>query len=401
MFPVDSHKPLSPSRLSMFFACPGSYGMSRKYQSSQSSAAAEGEMLHGVIENFLAQYIEEGEEVIRQKCTDGIKDPLETLTADQRIAIDDALEYLAKVYHHVIDPLTLETQLSMAELHPALFECGGTNDVSFVTLDPDGVSTLHVLDWKFGQSEPIYALDNDQLLAYAWGQLMRAPGSGIELVTVHIVMPRLNHYDSATYDKVQMRAWLHGRAIPGAQACYAEIPEFNPGQKQCRWCPGKNQCGYRHDYARKTATEVFKRHLEIPDVSVDDLAALMPEMQALKTYIADLEKFAMQTLLSGQSFGQYKLVEGRSSRRWIDEVKAEKWLLSKCDVEQVYESKLVAPAKAEKLVRAFKKDLEFTSLWAKAPGNPTMVPESDKRPALELRDASTIFANLIQEESHE
>lgn len=412
MFPVTDHMPMSPSRLSMFFDCPGSFSMTRKYQTNtQSPAAAEGEMLHGVIEKFIQDVINYDLAVddvtFRHICMTGIptseaSQKEAALSFEQITAVNDALEYLAKIYHNPITPIQLEMKLKLYQLDPALFECGGTNDLAFASREeipgqPGKFRVVrHVLDWKFGRSEPIWANNNDQLLAYAWGQIIEAP-MDYDIVRVHIVMPRLDHYDSADYTKAELRAWLHGRAIPGAQACYEEIPAFNPG-KACRWCPGKMQCRHRHAAQQQTATQVFAAALQLPDVDTTELAEWYPKLQDLKRYITELEKHAMGTLLSGEKFGDYKLVEGRATRKWKSEAEAEQWLLSQFDAEAVYKTELLSVAQAEKLTRKLKSDPEFQALYHKVGGKPTMVHESDKRPALDVRTATEIFKDFIEEE---
>lgn len=413
MFPVTSHMPLSPSRLYMFFECPGAFSMSRKYQSNtQSGAAAEGEYMHTKIEQFIrmaqantslaylqATYFKEG---FSLKSEDLMA---QNISFEQATALNDALEYLANVYVNPITDIELEKQLKLYRLDPALFECGGTNDVSFTTREenPDDPTTFrvvrHVLDWKFGRSEPIWAANNDQLLAYAWGQIIEDP-QDYDIIRVHIVMPRLEHYDSCDYTKAELRAWLHGRAIPGAQRCYEEIPTFNAG-KHCRWCPGKMQCRHRYNFQQQTASQVFAAALELPDVSVAELAEWYPKLQALKTYIGELKKFAQAQLLTGQEFPGYKMVSGRSSRKWKSEAQAEAFLLNNLELEEVYDTKLISVAAAEKKARRFKKDPEFLDLYERAEGKPTIVPEGDRRPALDLRLAQSIFAEYIESEDEE
>jgi hypothetical protein len=380
--------------------------MTRKYQTNtQSPAAAEGEMLHGVIEKYIANHVTEfTAEEFRHICligmptTEDVQKEL-SLSFEQITAVNDALEYLGRIYQNPIRPIQLEMKLKLYQLDPALYECGGTNDLAFASEeDFNGEKRVvrHVLDWKFGRSEPIWAANNDQLLAYAWGQIIEAP-MDYDIVRVHIVMPRLDHYDSADYTKAELRAWLHGRAIPGAQACYEEIPTFKPG-KACHWCPAKLKCRHRHIAQQQTASQVFAAALQLPDVTTEELVEWYPKLQDLKKYISELEKYAMGTLLNGEKFGNYKLVEGRASRKWINEAEAEQWLLSQFDTEAVYKTELLSVAQAEKLTRKLKSDPEFQALYHKVGGKPTMVHELDKRPALDVRSATEIFKNFIDEE---
>lgn len=382
MFPVTTHQKLSPSRLFRVFECPGSFRFAQPYDqdTTQSQAAAEGEFMHTVVEKMIK------------------KEPLPEVTTEQLQAADAALEYLHNIRHiggH--EEMFLEAQVDLKGYDSALYECGGTCDVHWVEENP-GDSVLHVLDWKFGRSEPIWAHNNDQLLAYAWGCLARYPQIGFTKVILHIVMPRLDHYDSAEYKFPEMKAWLYGRAIPGALRAYSDNAPFIPGEKQCRWCAAKNYCRHRAMAARQTASNVFAAALRLPDdITIDEVSDLLKDIPQLKQYISDLEKFAMSQLLRGESVPGFKLVSGRSNRAWKDEAAAEVFLSNQFDIDEIYVSKLKSPSQIEALDRRMKKDPEFQELYHKAQGNPTMVPEYDKRPALDVRSAATVFENCIDE----
>jgi hypothetical protein len=387
MFPVTTHSKLSPSRLFRVLECPGSFRFAMPYDqdTAQSPAAAEGEFLHTVVEKCIKRSLVPEAVMATDKLD---------LTQEQLNALNDALVYFNNCNPH--KPY-LEAQVSLMGLDPVLYECGGTCDVHWI----DG-NQLNVLDWKFGRSEPIWAANNDQLMAYAWGIIELYKELTPASVKLHIVMPRLDHYDSAEYSMAEMNTWLHGRLIPGARAAYEENARFNPGEKQCRWCAAKNICRHRATKARQTASDVFAAALRLPDdITIDEVSDLLKDIPNLKRYIADLEKFAISQLLTGQSVPGFKLVAGRSNRKWKSEEEAEVYLSNRFEIDEIYESKLISPSKAEALDRSLKKDDAFKELFHKAQGSPTMVPEYDKRPALDVREASAIFADALCESQDE
>ena len=338
-------------------------------------------MLHAAVESYILNRKWNGPE----------------LTLDQKAAVEDAIAYFHKLEQALSgEPgykLHVEDRVFLKEYHPSLFECSGTCDILIET-DKE----LHVLDWKFGQGIPVYAEDNDQLYAYAAGAAVNPERArGYEKIVIHCIQPRLESYDTVELTPKQLMQWMNGRLIPGCTEALSDSPSFNPGQKQCRWCPAKMKCRARHNMANKTAADVFKAATGLPDaVTQQELTGIYVRAKELEQYIKDIGAHIFQTIQAGESWPGYKVVAGRSIRRWKhDQQETVESLSSFLDWDLLFTQKLITPAQAEKLDRDMKKDPRFQELIEKPEGKPALAHESDKRPPLEFRTAADIFSGMI------
>jgi hypothetical protein len=129
-------------------------------------------------------------------------------------------------------------------------------------------------------------------------------------------------------------------------------------------------------------------------MSGDEVAALLPKLPLLKSWAADVEEYALNTLAQGGVIPGYKLVEGRSIRQW----EPDEALVARCLAEAglgddaIYTKKLISPTQAEKVLGRAKAG-EIADLVVKPRGKPTLAPESDPRPAYGER-----AADLFEEE---
>ena len=140
--------------------------------------------------------------------------------------------------------------------------------------------------------------------------------------------------------------------------------------------------------------------------TMDDaqIAQILEAAPLMRQLLEGVEKEAQRRLEAGQSIPGLKLVHGRGSRVWAlpEEEMAEKLIKMGIPKTAVYETKLVTPAKAEKLTwekrdgtkvsltdRQLKRmDQEYVSKLA---GKLTVVPESDSRPAV-ITNAAPMFS---------
>ena len=104
----------------------------------------------------------------------------------------------------------------------------------------------------------------------------------------------------------------------------------------------------------------------------------------IESWLSAVESHVKDSLESGNDFPGFKLVEGRSVRRWADDIDAAETLGNLLG-EDAYEKKLLTPAKAEKALGKAKKD-EIKYMIIKPQGAPTLASESDKRPALNISE---------------
>ena len=103
-----------------------------------------------------------------------------------------------------------------------------------------------------------------------------------------------------------------------------------------------------------------------------------------KVAAANAGKTAYTRLQAGHEVPGQKLVKGRANR--VFKEGAEEAMKEEFG-DRAYEKKLLSPAKLEKVLGGKK----FVAKWSrKPPADPTMVPVSDKRPAIQV-DAASVF----------
>lgn len=374
MMPVTSHYPMAASKLHRIIACPASFKWAQEFESAkQSEAAAEGEYMHGLIEHM----IQNGGNL-------PIDRPYTREQYDVLWNAFDQFKQLITEFPPLNDELHIEEQHLLSGYDACLFECGGTCDVWWI----DTKSGLHVLDWKFGRSEPISAESNSQLMTYAAGVLVK---QCVETVSLHIVMPRRDWYDTWTTIPDTIYEWIDLQLIPAVRLAYegAPIASYNPGEKQCQWCPGKQRCAARMRKQQQTADEVFAAATS-NTLTIAEASTLLPKFDELKVYMKDIEKFVYAQAIRGTKIPGYKLIQGLKNRQWSDEVKALEVLMQYLSPEDCFESKLISPSAAEKLDRKLKKVLVDYTCRPKS--NYSLVPESAKGEAVTI-DPLAVFTN--------
>lgn len=280
----------------------------------------------------------------------------------------------------------------------------GTNDACVRTKSGE----LHVYDYKHGAGKYVSEKSNDQLLYYALGAAGYFKSKKLPVHTVHtyIVQPRCGDPVRAvrgqTYSAAELldhKLWL----IQRARATCDPNAAFVPGE-HCKgtWCKGalQNKCKAFRD----AALEVLKptkspfdsveipADIETPDptqMDSDALAEQLAKLPMLKTYISCLEDFAMSEAKAGRPPRGYKLVHGAGRRDWVDEQDA-LFVLTAHTNEDVAPRKLVSVAQAEKLLgkKRFAETEELSRLVTRKAGALQLVPEDDKRPAV---DAAPLF----------
>ena len=97
-------------------------------------------------------------------------------------------------------------------------------------------------------------------------------------------------------------------------------------------------------------------------------------------YGSSLQAYALQQAISGKEWRGWKLVEGRSNRRYTNETAVEQAVTAAGF--DPYEHKLLGITAMQKMLGKTRFDELLTAYIEKPQGKPTLVPESDKRPAM-------------------
>lgn len=388
---AGKHALLSPSSAARWMRCPASVVVTRGMPEDSSPYAIEGTCAHRLAELLLNGAdgfpADEAAKVIAA----GV-DP-DSLVEPVRVYVD----YVRSLGSEIVTEVSLDISLITKEP-----EARGTSDAVVFS---DGV--LHVCDLKYGKGEPVSAEDNPQLAIYAGAALAAFDFLGeIREVCMHIVQPRLNSISIWRVSVDELMTFLAYVTRAGARCLRLldEYPDpdtvpvgyFDPSDKACRFCRNRGKCAALAKYALSVAGLELPASLKA-SLDVQQLAYILDRIGLIKTWMGEVEAAAHAALLEGREVPGYKLVEGRAgSRKWTDESKAEKLLKAwKVPADFRYVKSLISPTQAEKLLKL--KTItdeqwgELCGYVSREPGKPTVVPASDKRPAISCRPAAEDF----------
>ena len=381
---MAEHAKYSPSKLERVLACPGSVRLIEALirnnnvpkESKPSSYALHGTRLHNYVHNVALK----GTHILNDL------DPV-----DKGLVIEclDYIDMLVKGLGHTNYSLQSEVRVSLERW--GLPEIWGTADKVLI----DG-RNLHVdiVDWKFGSGVLVNAKENPQLMAYAAGAI--GWPTPYNTITLHVFQPAIDHVSSFNMFTEELYEWVHGTLAVGIGKCMSKDPAINPGVEQCRWCEAANHCDTRFTYVQNMAQELFLAQKMLPDkITPESIAMLIKSAPLVESAIKQFKLFASQEIQHGRDIPGYKLVSGRSNRKWKDEKDTIDWLANNTEIEEIFISKLVSPAQAEKLAKFLKKSDDFKGLWDKKDGKPTLVSEKDPRPALSSQSkAIDVFSSF-------
>ena len=250
----------------------------------------------------------------------------------------------------------------------------GTGDCVIVA---DG--RLTIVDFKYGKGIPVDATHNTQLMCYALGALDAFDGIyTIDNVRLVIYQPRLENISTDEFPKAELIAWGRDVLAPRAKQAYAGEGEFQAGD-HCRFCPAKADCRKRAEYNLELAKYDFAMPATLED---DEIAALLPRLDDFIAWANDIKAFALQKALDGTHFDGYKIVAGRSVRKYTDEAAVAKAV--QAAGFDPYERKLLGITAMGKLLGKKRMEDLLGGLMIKPPGKPTLVPDSDKRRAIDV-----------------
>lgn len=251
----------------------------------------------------------------------------------------------------------------------------GTNDASIIA---DRV--LEIVDLKYGKGVKVEAEDNSQLKLYALGALLKYDLCyDIDKVKMTIFQPRLDHISSWEITVEELYHWGEATVRPTAELAYNGEGLQKAGE-HCRWCKVKARCGTLASYNTKLAKMEFKD----PHLLTDAQLLMVYEQSGLLVDWANaVGDYILKEAVNGKAWPGYKLVEGRSNRKWTNEQEVIKTLKEKgYSDEQIINMKLKGIGDIEKLVGKKEFPDVLGTLVEKPEGKPTLVSEKDKRPAL-------------------
>ena len=358
---MTAHSNLGPSSAHRWLTCPGSVAAieALPIRDESSPWAAEGTLAHDV-----------GEKILKGEST---PDDLPEGMFDY---VEVYVEYVQNTAKGA-DALMVEERVDFSD-----WVEGGFGTADAIVIHDE---TMHVIDLKYGMGVKVDADENPQGMLYALGAYsLTEMTHDIKTVVITIVQPRLDHiseWSISTDDLLRWAEWVRERAEIAREADAPRVP----GEKQCRFCDAKATCKALQKYTEAIVMADFDDLDEAanPDTLTDDqLRQALEAKPVIEGWLTAVEAVIKDRLEAGEGFPGFKLVAGRSLRQWENEALAEVTLEGLLG-DEAYSTKLLSPAQAEKKLGKTRKG-EIEDLIIKPQGKPTLAPESDKRPAINV-----------------
>jgi len=363
---MAKHAVLSASSSERWLNCPPSARLCEAYEDKGSDYAAEGTDAHTLCEYRLKQAL-------------GIpaEDPIENLSWYNEEMEECAAGYAAYVVELLetakqtcSDPVVMIEQ--RVDFSRWVQEGFGTADCILIA---DGV--LNIVDYKHGKGVEVSAEGNTQLSLYSLGALEIFDGIyDIDRVCVHIFQPRKSNVVSSTMDKSDLYQWADTELTEKAQLAYEGQGSFSCGE-WCRFCKAKAECRERAEANLALARYEFQSPALLDD---EEIADILGKVDALTAWVSDVKEYALQQAISGKEWTGWKLVEGRSNRKYTSEA-AVATTVEGAGFDP-YERKVLGVTAMQKMLGKIRFEELLAPYIEKPQGKPTLVPESDKRPAM-------------------
>lgn len=302
-----------------------------------------------------------------------------------------------------------ETRVDISSVTPIPNQ-GGTADLAICQ-----PRILDIVDWKYGKGVQVFAERNTQELLYALGFFEEFDWLyNFQTIRLHIAQPRLNHFDVWEITRAELIEWA-AWAKERAYAAWKERADRSPSPKACQWCKVRIDCpaleatraalaDLSFEAIDEPITDAQMKELIVPDMiaieparqlSTEQLARILRYRKLMEGWFSDIAEELTTRALQGDQVEGWKIVQGRSHRRWKDEeVAAEKLGLVGLEEAEIFERKIVSPNKSEKLLKAVGiggklMQSYLRTLVDRPPGKPTLVPAGDNR--LAISDPTDVF----------
>lgn len=362
----DKHALLSASSSHRWLNCPPSARLCENYDDKGSDFAAEGTDAHTLCEYKLKKAL-------------GIpaKNPTDNLSWYSAEMEDCANGYAAFVTELVEDakkscpdPVVLiEQRLDYSKY---VAEGFGTGDCVIIA---DG--TLHIVDYKHGRGVLVEADENPQMKLYALGALELFDCIyDISTVSMTIYQPRRSNVSTFTVPKEELYNWADNVLIPVAELAFEGGGEYRCGE-WCQFCKAKADCRKRAEANLELAKYEFRQPPFLTDEEVEEI---LGKLDGLPSWANDIRDYALRAAISGKKWTGFKLVEGRSNRRYTDE-NAVIAAVQNAGFDP-YEHKILGVTAMTSLLGRKQFNEILGGYVTKPQGKPTLAPESDKRPEM-------------------
>lgn len=372
---MTKHAFLSPSGSHRWLNCTPSAMLESEFPGGSSSAAEEGTAAHAFCEHKLKKALRRRS---KRPVSDYDSDEMQEYTDSY---VDYVLEQLEVAKQTCKDPMVLiEQKVDFSEYVPDGY---GTADCIIVSDD-----TLQIIDFKYGIGVLVDAEQNTQLMCYSIGALNIFNSLyDIKQVTMHIFQPRRENVQNWTIPADELKAWAENELNPKAQMALNGEGEYHPGE-WCQFCKAAVRCRARAEEKLRLARQEFKMPPLLTDSEIEEVLTILPD---LTKWADGILAYATDAAVNhGKEWNGFKVVEGRSVRKYKDEE-----LVAQAAKDHgytdIYRQSLITMTDMQKLMGKKQFEQILGDLIVKPQGKPTLVPVTDKRPAMNVTNANNEF----------
>lgn len=377
--PPSKHAILSASSSHRWLNCSPSARLEQEFTDRETAAAAEGTAAHALCEHKLRR-------ALKQQS----RKPISQYDCDEMDSYTDGyvqfvLETIAEARQACTDSIiNIEQRLDFSCYVPDGF---GTGDCVIIS-----DKTLHIIDFKYGQGVLVEAEHNPQMMLYALGALHVYDSLyDIDEVAMTIYQPRRENINTWTIPVTELKAWAEDELKPKAALAYEGKGDYHPGL-WCTFCRAAVKCRARAEEKLRLAQYEFALPPLLSDAEIEEI---LDKISDLTGWANEITEYALDAALNhGKQWMNWKVVEGRSNRRYTDE-QAVITASNAAGYHDIFRKKLLPLTEMEKLMGKQNFQTILGGLVHKPAGKPTLVPMSDKRPP--IASANTDF-NEIQED---
>ena len=375
--PPNDHALLSASSSHRWLNCNPSARLEREFADRETLAAAEGTAAHALAEHKLKRRLK-----LRSERPVSPFD-----TEEMEICTDDYADFVMEqvTKERRRDPDTqvfIEQRLDFSCYVPEGF---GTGDCLIVSK-----GRLHIIDLKYGMGLLVDSEENPQMKLYALAALTQYEEQyQIKKVKLTIFQPRRENVSTWETSVAKLKKWATKELVPKAEKAFKGEGEYCPGE-WCIFCKAAVKCRARAEDKLRLAQSEFKMPPLLTDAEIEDVLAKLPD---IKKWADEIQEYALAKALAGKEWAGFKLVEGRSVRKFTDEravVKA----ANEAGYHDIYKQTLISLTEMEKLMGKAEFSKVLGALVTKPQGKPTLVPDTDKRQAISVSNPKSEFSEI-------
>lgn len=373
---MRTHAILAPSAASRWLTCSKSARLEEKLADTQSDYADEGTLAHSLAELLILDKLSKiKQDEFYWKLAE--VESNEYYNTDMLEYCSDYADFIMERYNEALShtkdaKILTEIEIDLSHYIP---ESWGHLDVGIIS-----DNMVDIIDLKYGKGVPVDAADNKQMMVYALGFILKYEDFySMKTVRMTIYQPRIDNITVYEISVAELKKWAKSVLVPRAKLAFEGGDNFVVGD-HCRFCKFRVRCKAHADYNLQLAQHEFAEPFELTD---QDIADILKQSGMFKNWIAALEGYALdQAVKHGKKWPGFKLVQGRSNRKYTDEEKIEKSLLkAKVPLEDIYKpKKLFGIIELTKRIGKAYYAKYVEKFVVKPPGKPCLTTLDDQRP---------------------